>query len=196
MERENQRIALTKRLLKEALLQLLKEKELDKISVTELCKTAEINRATFYRHYAIPRDVLIEIQSDMIQQLKREIPLPQSLEDLKPAVYTLCTFMDQHAELIQLIIRCNTDVDFVHLVDDLFMELWKDLHLKNYLKKLNEEDLRILAVYTAGGSYFILRSWMMGSIQKSAQEMADYVFELLNKTEFLTYGTLLGIPRK
>ena len=196
MERENQRIALTKRLLKEALLQLLKEKALDKISVTELCKTAEINRATFYRHYAIPRDVLIEIQSDMIQQLKREIPLPQSLEDLKPAVYTLCTFMDQHAELIQLIIRCNTDVDFVHLVDDLFMELWKDLHLKNYLKKLNEEDLRILAVYTAGGSYFILRSWMMGSIQKSAQEMADYVFELLNKTEFLTYGTLLGIPRK
>jgi len=196
MERENQRIALTKRLLKEALLQLLKEKELDKISVTELCKTAEINRATFYRHYAIPRDVLIEIQSDMILQLKREIPLPQSLEDLKPAVYTFCIFMEQHAELIQLIIRCNTDVDFIHLVDDLFMELWKDLHLKNYLKKLNEEDLRILAVYTAGGSYFILRSWMMGSIQKSAQEMADYVFELLNKTEFLTYGTLLDIPRK
>ena len=61
MERENQRIMLTKRLLKESLLRLLERKELDKISITELCREAGINRATFYRHYEIPRDILNEL---------------------------------------------------------------------------------------------------------------------------------------
>ena len=48
---ENQRIKLTKRLLKESLLKLLTEKNIKKISVSELCQTAGINRSTFYNHY-------------------------------------------------------------------------------------------------------------------------------------------------
>ena len=49
--KENQRITLTKKLLQEGLLRLLETKRLDKISVTELCREAGINRATFYNHY-------------------------------------------------------------------------------------------------------------------------------------------------
>lgn len=54
MDRENQRIAITKRLLKESLMRLLQEKELEKINITELCKDAGVNRATFYRHMRSP----------------------------------------------------------------------------------------------------------------------------------------------
>ena len=196
MERENQRIALTKRLLKDSMLQLLKEKELDKISVSELCKSAQINRATFYRHYAIPKDVLAEIQNDFIDRMRQQIPLPKTMEDLKPTVYSLCVFMEQHIELVRLIVRNNTDTDFMHMTVNLFTELWKDLHLDNYLNSLTQEDRRLLAMYTAGGSYFILRSWLLGGIRKSAEEMADYFYELLNKTNLLAYGHSLGIPEK
>ena len=37
MEKENQRVVVTKRLLKEGLLRLLENKNIDKINVTELC---------------------------------------------------------------------------------------------------------------------------------------------------------------
>ena len=50
-QKENQRIALTKKLLQEGLLRLLETKTLDKISVTVLCRESGINRATFYNHY-------------------------------------------------------------------------------------------------------------------------------------------------
>ncbi len=59
---QNQRIMLTRRLLKEALLRLLESAPLDKISVTQLCQEAGVNRATFYRHYTSQEDVLQEIQ--------------------------------------------------------------------------------------------------------------------------------------
>ena len=60
-QKENQRIALTKKLLQEGLLRLLETKSLDKISVTELCRESGINRATFYNHYNSPQELLTDI---------------------------------------------------------------------------------------------------------------------------------------
>ena len=60
--KDDQRIALTKRLLREGLLRLLSKTDLNKISVTQLCIESGINRATFYRHYEEPRDILNDIK--------------------------------------------------------------------------------------------------------------------------------------
>ena len=195
-ESTDPRVLRTKRKLREAIVGLMQERELRQITVRDLVERAGINRATFYRHYAIPKDVLAEIQNDFIDRMRQQIPLPKTMEDLKPTVYSLCVFMEQHIELLQLIIRNNTDMDFMHLTESLFMELWKDLQLDNYLKNLSQEDMRLLAMYTAGGSYFILRSWLLGGIRKSAEEMADYFYALLNRTNLLAYGHILGIPKK
>ncbi len=77
MVKENQRVALSKRMLKEGLMALLKKKNIRKISVNELCETAEINRTTFYRHYQTPHDVLIDIELDFAK-LAQEKPLPST----------------------------------------------------------------------------------------------------------------------
>lgn len=62
------RVTKTKRALKEAFLQLLRQKKLDRISVVELAKRAEINKGTFYLHYrdiyALYNDVLLEYIRD------------------------------------------------------------------------------------------------------------------------------------
>ncbi len=47
----NQRVMLTKRLIKESLLKILKSKKIHQVSVKELCIGAEINRSTFYEYY-------------------------------------------------------------------------------------------------------------------------------------------------
>ena len=56
--KDDQRVALTKRLLQEGLFRLLERKDIDSIHVSELCAESGINRATFYRHYSEPRDIL------------------------------------------------------------------------------------------------------------------------------------------
>lgn len=61
---DNQRVRLTKRLLSESLLSLMSKKSFDQISVVELCSKAGINRATFYRYYNSPIDILQEIQTE------------------------------------------------------------------------------------------------------------------------------------
>ena len=67
--KENQRIAVTKRMLKEGLLRLLRDKELKNIRITELCAESGVNRATFYRHYEMVEDVLYELERDIAWQM-------------------------------------------------------------------------------------------------------------------------------
>ena len=45
--KENHRVLTTKRIMKEALLELLERKALANISVTALCEAADVNRSTF-----------------------------------------------------------------------------------------------------------------------------------------------------
>ena len=63
--KEDLRTQLSKKMLKDALLELLKHKKSYDINVRELCDKAQVNRSTFYRHYGNIADVLEEIISDI-----------------------------------------------------------------------------------------------------------------------------------
>lgn len=193
MDRENQRIAITKRLLKESLIRLLQEKDLGKINITELCMDAGINRATFYRHYAIPRDVLIEIQQDLYFDLKRVVGVPDSQTKVEKTIEKLCCYLENHVDLLRVVIRNNTDEDFVVFINSIYTEIWAEISSVGMLKDLTDEDVKLLTLYCAGGSYFILRHWLLGNVHKSAKEMAVYVYEILNKTDWVMLSTRMGL---
>ena len=99
MEKENQRITLSKRLLKEALLRLLTRKQLDQITVSELCGEASINRATFYRHYGTPRDVLKDIEWDCSRELRSTMIKPRTMADIRKVTEHICVYLYDHADL-------------------------------------------------------------------------------------------------
>lgn len=61
----DRRIARTKDLLKGALLSLLEEEDINRISVTEITEQANVGRSTFYRYY---RDV-----ADLVKQVELEL---------------------------------------------------------------------------------------------------------------------------
>ena len=57
----NRRILYTKKAIKESLLKLLETNEIHQITVTDICKMADINRGTFYTHYKDAYDLLQSI---------------------------------------------------------------------------------------------------------------------------------------
>lgn len=59
----------TKSAIKNALLTLLKEKNISEISIKELAETADINRKTFYNHYTDLDDVLHELENEYVNRI-------------------------------------------------------------------------------------------------------------------------------
>lgn len=69
---EDKRIAKTKKVLKSALIEMLGEEDFEHISVTELCRRAEISRITFYAHYNDKYALLDDIFNDMLRAGKED----------------------------------------------------------------------------------------------------------------------------
>ena len=74
---DNRRVTMTKLLMKNALLELLEQKELSNISVTAVCETADVHRSTFYKYYNTPAALLREIEQDYLDR----IPVPPQTVD-------------------------------------------------------------------------------------------------------------------
>lgn len=82
------RIAKTHESIQQALLVLLKEKPLEEITVSELCRIAKINRGTFYLHYKNIHGVFEKYFEEIVEDLKCSIHAPyhemdQGVEDLE-----------------------------------------------------------------------------------------------------------------
>lgn len=66
---QDRRIEKTKTAIREAFFSLMKEREMSKITVTEIARRANINRKTFYLHYDSTEAILDEFFSELIKKL-------------------------------------------------------------------------------------------------------------------------------
>ena len=64
-EKTDLRIIKTKKILFETLLKLMKQKNFDKIKISDICEEALINRSTFYAHYQDKYELLDDLVEDL-----------------------------------------------------------------------------------------------------------------------------------
>lgn len=69
MNRGKRIVNRTKLAIKEALLELIREKNYPDITVSEITKRANVGRSTLYKHYRSKADVLVDIHRDIFEDL-------------------------------------------------------------------------------------------------------------------------------
>lgn len=176
MERENQRVAMSKRLLKEGLLRMLENQELDKVNVSALCRESGINRATFYRHYTCPRDVLLDLERDIVRELGRNLKRPTSHEDAKRYLEEICTNLYDHKDLLRILIKCKTDEDLAGLLDEFSQRIWDLRDEVVQIRLLDQDSLRLISTFLYTGAYYLLRQWLTEEIPKTPKEVAQLLY--------------------
>lgn len=178
MKNLNQRIVLTKRMLREGLLRLLETKTLDKINITELCRESGINRATFYRHYDLPRDILTEMQEEFTEELFAQFKNPLTEREIE----RFFTYFSQNADLVRIFIRYNSYDDLLRMFSRFYQSvLDQDLTYTEKIKEFDSQSQKLLCTYLAGGAYFLLRQWLMEEIPKTPKEIAAIALSIIDK---------------
>lgn len=179
MENENQRVAITKRLLKNALIRLTKDCSLDKITISQLCREAGINRATFYRHYEMPRDVMAEMERELFNTLRKQIKSPTSTEDVYRFLEDVCQFMADNSDTLRALVLSNSDDVFVSILNEIYEEIIAEVAGMDMFRKYDADGMKIFSLYCSGGSYFLLRHWLLGELEKTPQEIAAMAYSLM-----------------
>ena len=177
-QKENQRIMLTKRLLRESLLRLIAKKDIQKISVAELCRDAGINRVTFYNHYNIPFDVMDDIEKELIAQLDSDVK-KESVNSKKTDSHqreSVCRFLREHLPVVKALFQnYSAESQFAY---DLFQLSLSDEKLNQLFSDTHSPDKkRLMAAYIIHGAYGMLQKWILEDIELTAKEIS----ELINK---------------
>lgn len=177
--KENQRIAVTKRMMKEGLLRLLEKKDLDKIRISELCEESGINRATFYRHYVTPHDILLELEIDFVKQMVPDTKPPRDMEDARKRLEMACAYLYDHADIAKLLFRYNTDKDMIAGLNEFYRQFWELRKYETEFSHIDDATARVIVSLLGGGCYCLLRQWITEDIPKTPQQIADIMCNVI-----------------
>ena len=177
-QKENQRIALTKKLLQEGLLRLLEVKTLDKISVTELCRESGINRATFYNHYNSPQDLLDGIEARVTADLKKIIGDPRTYTDIVAHTEAVCTYFYENSRTMLILHKCHADEDINKTLYDLNRNFQIYRMNSKYTNTLGNDGIHLVSVFFYSGCFKLLLEWLKNDIPMTPKEVAHLMIRV------------------
>ena len=191
MERENQRIAVTRRMLKEGLLHLLETTELEQIRVTELCRVSGVNRATFYRHYTQPENILEEMERELGKGLEAFSALPTQISEAEQYLTAFCTFLMENAPLMRVLIRCKTETVVTNHLEKVCCCIVESMAKERPFSCPKGPCLQMVSTFLTGGVSFLLRQWIQSDHPKQPQELVGVIMELIQREQkFRSIGAL------
>lgn len=171
-KKENQRVILTKRLLKEAFLDMLKTTPLDKIHISALCDNAGINRSTFYKYYNSPLDLLEEMENEILLLIEQEL---QKCHSLGSSLITICIYLENNIETTRLIINNNAGGDFHRKLFSL--PSLRSL-ISARLDGFSEAEKVYVSSFISTGYYQMFKDWINKDNREPINDMVKIVMSL------------------
>ncbi|MBB6451648.1 AcrR family transcriptional regulator [Salirhabdus euzebyi] len=171
----------TRMVLKDSLMKLLREKQISSVTVKEICQEADINRSTFYSHYADQFDLLDSIEDEIIEDLSEHLnqfTYPTEEYSLQ-IIEKLLEYFASKQEECQTLLNEKIDTTFQKKV----MAFAQDFFKKNWMTMTQfDEDLtEYVSTFIISGSIHVMKNWLNNGIDKSTKEMAEIVNKLINK---------------
>ncbi len=170
----DRRIKYTKGIIKETFLNLLEEKEVNKITVSEICKIADINRATFYRYYLDVYDLLEKIENEFIEELKQVPFLTNNEYSLSSLATELLNIFLENKKLVTIIFRKNTDI---YILNDILEGIHNKYKYKwlNDFPDLDENEISYANIFAFNGSLGIVNYWIQQGFVESVEEISKKI---------------------
>jgi len=173
-KKEDRRVLYTKMFLRESLLALMKEKPIAKITPTELCRHAKMNRNTFYTHYNSPEALLASIEDEMYEQVRHSLERSLLSGSISTLLTDICQAIYDHRDLCAVLFSEYGDKDFLRRIIDLAhestMSEWKDAGLQ-----LDNKQAEMLYCYSVNGSVACIQQWIQEGMKYSPQEIAMFI---------------------
>lgn len=186
----DRRIRKSKQALTDALITLLQQKEFRSISITDIVTVADVNRGTFYKHYAYKEDLLDDLVEKVIADLRDSYEEPYRhvttliIQELVASAVKIFDHIYKHRSFYQLISSSNTLPDFQQ-------------RFCNELQKLSLQDSRneqamntmiqvgihpeLYASYQAYAIWGLIIAWIQNDFQYSISYMSEQLLKILNQ---------------
>lgn len=159
---ESRRVKMTKSLLMDSFLDCLAEKPLEKVTVTEICERADVNRSTYYTYYEDPFDQYLKLEEDLgtdiaallAATLFGEVPGNEKLYKLFTSVLD---YIVKKRREFKVLLSGNLDLS---LLKDIIFSLWDSVFPPEDGANINDMEQRYRYLYCSSGCISLIFQWV------------------------------------
>ncbi len=148
----------SQKMIREALFKLLDEKNLSSITVTDVCRLADVNRGTFYKYYKDVPDLFSQIKTAFFQEIHHMMN-SSDLSNLDSIYLNILKSIKGNKDLVRVIQKCNhlsTTVEEIKI-------LLKDnivSNIKGAKPHATYEEVEYILEFLIGGGANVINQWV------------------------------------
>ena len=173
-EKADQRVRYTKMVIKNSLLELMKERPVSKVTVTDICKKANINRNTFYSHYANPFELLSKIEDELYEEIRQVAEHTLNLETYRNLSYEICKYIKANSKICRVLFSENGDKELLERI----LYISHELNIEKWKKEEKYVDQKLFDnwyTFTACGTIAVIEKWVNSGMKESPSKIANFI---------------------
>lgn len=173
----------SKKLITDALVELLDEKPVDKITVTDIVKKADINRGTFYAHYDNVSDVVNTMFQNAFEVIKESVDASSSISEpnFESMLRQLQAVMEENLEFFRKIYTSDINMVVYEQISNILLSYI--LEHEEAFSNVPHEDFVFYTSFYSGGIIKLYRDWFVGVLPIPFDELTDRTCILLNELQ-------------
>lgn len=177
MKKPDTRVQFTKAAFHQAMLTLLKQMPIGKITIKDLCEEAGLNRGTFYLHYNSPYDLLKEIENQFVEDNMAYFSSYWDSQRNLDRMAGLFACVLSNKEICRVLMGSNGDPQFMRSLKVLVRTGVIDEWQKEFPTH-SRVDLDMLFDFVFAGSMELILDWIADDCGVSATEFAERLEKL------------------
>ncbi len=175
------RIIKTKRTIKNALADLMAEKALSDITISELSQRALINRKTFYRHYRTVGEVMTDIENEILDEFTEILKSSNtSVLDVGNVFRGISRMMENRRDFFAKLIKHNPDV-FKNGKSKAMLRRSMYVALSHNCGVTDEDILSAVCEFTVSGVLSLYSGWFDNGCRGDLNKLADITARMVTE---------------
>ena len=177
--KQNRKTKYTQAVLKDSLIELMAKKPISRITIKEICEKADLNRTTFYAHYADQYMLLGSIEHETLEWVKEVIAGfsgKTENDDVMRNIEKIFEYIIENKNHIRVLMSEQGNIDFQRNLLSVIYEqcgIWLTGDFN-----IDPEKSGLYFVFLVNGSIGLLQHWLKTGLKETAQEMSEIIYTM------------------
>ncbi len=181
MKKEYRSAIRSRKLIRQAFMELLKEKAFEKITVTDIVNRADINRSTFYAHYPDVMGLLDELQEEIISffdQYLRKVSFSDLLQNPTKYLRLIIKMAGENEELYRLLSNSNVAIKQMEKMKKMLVErIMSTIEIPE--RYIDSFEFEFAVRFFLGGFIDVYTQWLKGEIDCTIEDIIQGVSNMI-----------------
>lgn len=172
---EDRRVKKTKKAIYQAFWELMKAKDFEEITINDISERADINRATFYKHYIDKYDLLEKTISELLHELivMNDDVLISEIHPSENSFLATFQYIDQNFDFFQIMLKNKGTFFFQTRFNEILVERFR---IRNKYNSSNSPELDFAIHFATAAIVGSIEWWIKNNRPLTIEQMAEKMY--------------------